>query len=167
MKMVLTRIDESLRNVSTQLLYLFEAALYVAVGILLAGAALTVLLNAFGILWRGLVERSVAGYALQALDQLLLVLVLVEILHTVRISIRSKEIILEPFLVVGLIASVRRVLVIAMQATKLTEARDMADSEAFRRSMIELGVVGFLVLAFVISIYALRLSSKEQELVKE
>jgi uncharacterized membrane protein (DUF373 family) len=112
------------------------------------------------------VERSLAGYALQALDQLLLVLVLVEILHTVRISIRSKEIILEPFLIVGLIASVRRVLIIAMQAAKLTDEGPNV-AEAFRRSMIELGVVGFLVLTFVISIYVLRKSTRDQELVKE
>lgn len=58
---------------------------------------------------------------MQVLDQLLFVLVLVEILHTVRISIRAQEILIEPFLIVGLIASVRRVLVITMQAAKLTE----------------------------------------------
>jgi hypothetical protein len=163
---VLTRVDEKLRDVSTQLLYLFEASLYVAVGFLLAGAALAVLVNACQILWRGLLQSSLTGYALQALDQLLLVLVLVEILHTVRISIRSKEIILEPFLIVGLIASVRRVLVIAMQASKLTEEGNSV-AEAFKRSMIELGVVGFLVLVFVISIFVLRRSERDQELVKE
>jgi hypothetical protein len=162
---VLVRVDEKLRTYSTQLLYLLEAALYVAVGFLLAGAALAVLLDACEILWRGLIQRSLAGYALQALDQLLLVLVLVEILHTVRISIRSKEIILEPFLIVGLIASVRRVLVIAMQAAKLTEeGHDVA--EAFRRSMIELGVVGFLVLVFVVSIYVLRRAHHHEETAK-
>jgi len=163
---VLTRIDGKLRDVSTQVLYLLEAALYVGVGVLLVGAAGAVLVGACQILWKGLVERSLAGYALQALDQLLLVLVLVEILHTVRISIRSKEIILEPFLIVGLIASVRRVLVIAMQAAKLTEEGPNV-AEAFRRSMIELGVVGFLVLTFVVSIYVLRRSQSYEGTVKE
>ena len=51
----------------------------------------------------------------------------------------------EPFLIVGLIASVRRVLVIAMQAAKLSEEK-VNTPELFQRSMIELGVVGFLVL---------------------
>src|SRR5487761_2181015 len=100
-------------------------------------------------------QQTLASSGLQELDALLLVLVLVEILHTVRISIGSKEIILEPFLIVGLIASVRRVLVIAMQASKLTEEGHNV-AEAFQRSMIELGVVGILVLIFVISIYVLR-----------
>jgi uncharacterized membrane protein (DUF373 family) len=163
---VLVRVDEKLRTYSSQLLYLLEAALYIAVGFLLAGAALTVLVEACGILWRGVIERSLHGYALQALDQLLLVLVLVEILHTVRISIRSKEIILEPFLIVGLIASVRRVLVIAMQASKLTEEGPNV-GEQFHRSMIELGVVGFLVLIFVISISVLRRANRNEDLIKE
>lgn len=163
---MLIRVDEALRDVSTKLLYLLEASLYVGVGFLLAGAALAVLLDACQILWRGLIQRSLAGYALQALDQLLLVLVLVEILHTMRISIRSKEIILEPFLIVGLIASVRRVLVIAMQTAKLTEeGHDIA--EPFRRSMIELGVVGVLVLIFVISIYVLRRAHRDEGVVRE
>lgn len=36
---------------------------------------------------------------------------IVELLHTVRISIQSQALTMEPFLVVGLIASIRRVLV--------------------------------------------------------
>jgi len=44
----------------------------------------------------------------EGFEQLLIVLMLVEILHTVRISIRShKLMIVEPFLIVGLIASIR------------------------------------------------------------
>jgi hypothetical protein len=40
---------------------------------------------------------------------------LVEILHTVRISIRSHVLVTEPFLVIGLIASIRRMLVISLE----------------------------------------------------
>lgn len=163
---MIERVDEKLRTRSSQLLYLFEAGLYVSVGFLLGGAALSVLWDATGTLWKGLVQRSLAGYQLLALDQLLLVLVMVEILHTVRISIKSKELIIEPFLIVGLIASVRRVLVIAMQAAKMTE-EGSGVAEAFRRSMIELGVVGFLVLVFVVSIWVLRRIPHEHDMVKE
>jgi hypothetical protein len=35
---------------------------------------------------------------------------IVEILHTVRISLRSHILVAEPFLIVGLIAAVRRIL---------------------------------------------------------
>ncbi len=46
---------------------------------------------------------------------------LVEILHTGRISIRSHVLVTEPFLVVGLIASIRRILVITLEAATLTK----------------------------------------------
>ncbi len=46
---------------------------------------------------------------------------LVEILHTVRLSIRSHTLVTEPFLVVGLIASIRRILVVTLEATTLTK----------------------------------------------
>jgi uncharacterized membrane protein (DUF373 family) len=165
---VLPQIDEKLRTGSSGFLYLLEAMLYTSVGVLLGAAAIAVLVDAIALLWRGVLSRSLADYGLHVLDQLLLVLVLVEILHTVRISIRSKEIIIEPFLIVGLIASVRRVLVITMQAAKLTEeGHGTADAAlAFQKSMIELGVLGFLVLIFVVSIYFLRRASGSEELAK-
>ncbi|HYL15245.1 MAG TPA: phosphate-starvation-inducible PsiE family protein [Terriglobales bacterium] len=63
---------------------------------------------------------------LHVLDQLLVVLMLVEILHTVRISIRSHILVTEPFLIVGLIASLRRSLVITLEAATLTNKRRKA-----------------------------------------
>jgi len=53
---------------------------------------------------------------LRVLDQLLMVLMLVKILHTVHISIRSHTLVTEPCLVVGLIAFIRRTLVITLEA---------------------------------------------------
>ncbi len=159
---MLRQFDESVRRYSSQLLHLTESSLYAAVGVLLGAAAIAVLFEAGGILWHGILHGTLADSGLKELDALLLVLVLVEILHTVRISIGSKEIVLEPFLIVGLIASVRRVLVIAMQAAQLSE-QGSNTPETFQRSMIELGVVGFLVLVFVISIYVLRKATPKDE----
>jgi uncharacterized membrane protein (DUF373 family) len=161
-------IEEKIRERSSEYLHLLEAAIYIAVGLLLAAAACAVLFDATTILWRGVVSRTLGDYGLQAMDQLLFVLVLVEILHTVRISIRAQEILIEPFLIVGLIASVRRVLVITMQAAKLAQdgTESPATGLAFHNSMIELGLLGTLVLAFVLSIYLLRRGHSER-LVKE
>jgi uncharacterized membrane protein (DUF373 family) len=163
---VLEETEDKLRARSSQFLHLLEAALYIVVGTLLAAAAIAVLFGAGVLLWRGIINRDMVGYGLQVLDQLLFVLVLVEILHTVRISIRSQEIFIEPFLIVGLIASIRRVLVITMQAAKLTEeGHGSADAAiAFRNSMIELGLLGVLVLVLVVSIYLLRRSAASKAL---
>jgi hypothetical protein len=68
--------------------------------------------GAVRVLWVSIIHWTMATETLRVLDQLLLVLMLVEILHSVRISIRSHILLAtEPFLVVGLIASIRRVLV--------------------------------------------------------
>ncbi len=48
-------------------------------------------------------------------------LMLVEILHTVRISLGSHVLVAEPFLVIGLIASIRRMLVISLELATLTK----------------------------------------------
>jgi hypothetical protein len=165
---VLQETEGKLRARSSQGLHLLEAMLYIAVGILLSAVAIAVLIDATAILWRGVANRTLAGYGLQVLDQLLFVLVMVEILHTVRISIRTQEILIEPFLIVGLIASVRRVLVITMQAAKLTEEGHSAPDAllAFHNSMVELGLLGILVLVFVLSIYLLRRASLHEKLVE-
>jgi uncharacterized membrane protein (DUF373 family) len=159
---VLSRIDERLRTNASQQLHVVETILYVIVGIILAIAAIAAVIAAAGILWRGIADSKL-NYGLLVLDQLLLVLMLVEILHTVRISIRSQEIITEPFLIVGLIASIRRVLVITMQAAKLTEEGHETSEAAFRNSMIELGLLGFLVLILAIAIYLLRRTPRHIE----
>jgi len=44
------------------------------------------------------------------LDRVLLVLILVEIVHTVVLSLRSHRLIAQPFIVVGLVAVIRRIL---------------------------------------------------------
>jgi hypothetical protein len=55
------------------------------------------------------------------LDRVPLVLMLVEVLYTVRISIGSKEFMsVQPFLMVGLIATIRRVLVITILLSRTT-----------------------------------------------
>src|SRR5438045_2631313 len=100
-----------------------------------------------------------SSHTLQVLDQLLIVLMLFEILNTVRISIRSHTLVVEPFLVVGLIASIRRILVITLEATALTNNGAWATPAAsgiFRASMIELGLLGAVVLVLVFTITLLR-----------
>jgi len=83
---------------------------------------------------------------------------LVEILHTVRISIHSHFLVTEPFLVVGPIASIRRVLVITLEAATLTKGGTWSADGAsiFRASMTELGLLGLLILILVFSITLLR-----------
>jgi hypothetical protein len=122
-----------------------EVALYHIVALLLAITALATIASAAHTLWTGLAHWTIATETLRVLDQLLIVLMLVEILHTVRFSIRSNILLAaEPFLVVGLIASIRRVLIISLQMTALTrEGKWSTDGASiFQSSMIELALLG-------------------------
>jgi uncharacterized membrane protein (DUF373 family) len=101
----------------------------------------------------------------EVIDRLLVVFMLVEILHTVRISIRSHILVTEPFLIVGLIATIRRILVITLNAANLTNGANWAnDGQAkLRASMLELSLLGGTVIVLVISIHILRKSKSPEE----
>ena len=61
---------------------------------------------------RDLATRSVLAAATGLLDRLLLVLIVAEIVHTVVLSLRSHRLAAQPFIVVGLVAVIRRILVL-------------------------------------------------------
>jgi hypothetical protein len=71
----------------------------------------------------------------------------------------------KPFLIVGLIASIRRVLVITMQAANLAEEGHGTPQAAiaFQYAMIELGLLGFLILVFAFSMYLLHRLSRGED----
>lgn len=142
-----------------------EVLVYLVLAVLLFITAIGTAINAGLMLWKGFAHWTIAQQTLEVLDQLLVVLMLVEILHTVRISIRSHILVTEPFLVVGLIASIRRMLVITLEAATLSNGGAWTPQSAsvFRASMIELGLLGFLVLTLVFSITLLRRYSQSSE----
>jgi hypothetical protein len=136
-----------------------EVAIYHIVGVLLAITAAAAIASAGRMLWSGFARWTIATETLRVLDQLLIVLMVVEILHTVRISIRSHIFLaMEPFLVVGLIASIRRVLIISLQMTSLAREGGWSPESAsiFHSSMIELGLLVILIPVLVFSITLLR-----------
>jgi hypothetical protein len=151
-------VEEKLRVHFGDYLGQAEVVIYSVLAVLLFITALATTANAGKMLWEGLGHWTIATETLLVLDQLLVVLMLVEILHTVRISIRSHFLVTEPFLVVGLIASIRRVLVITLEAATLTKGGTWSTESAsiFRASMTELGLLGLLILLLVFSITLLR-----------
>jgi uncharacterized membrane protein (DUF373 family) len=143
-----------------------EQFFYVSLGLMLAIAALLGIGSAASSLWTTVQLHGADGSVLVAIDRLLFVLMIVEILHTVRVSFRAGAMICEPFLVVGLIASIRRVLVITLESSQVdVPGKWTADSHAvLTSSMLELTVLGGLILVMVVSIVLLR-RSKERDAV--
>jgi uncharacterized membrane protein (DUF373 family) len=61
---------------------------------------------------------SVSAAAPVLLDRVLLVLILVEIVHTVVLSLRTHRLVAQPFIVVGLVAVIRRILLVLTPGTQ-------------------------------------------------
>ena len=87
--------------------------------------------------------------ALTLLDRVLLALMLAEILYTLVRFAREGSLEATHFLVIGIIAAVRRVLVLTAEAV---EKFDLADP-AF---LAELGLLALLVVAFALAIRLVR-----------
>jgi uncharacterized membrane protein (DUF373 family) len=139
-----------------------EVLAYLVLGCLLALVALLGVYSAAAALWASVLEWGAALSLVVTIDRILLVLMVIEILHTVRVSFNEGALASEPFLVVGLIASIRRVLVITLESSQAHEpGKWTPDSQGlFNSTMIELGVLCCLILVMVTSIYMLRHSRR-------
>jgi uncharacterized membrane protein (DUF373 family) len=139
-----------------------EIFAYAALGVLLAVTALLGVGSAAWSLWQDLQQHISAASLVLTIDRLLFVLMVVEILHTVRVSFRSGTLVCEPFLIVGLIASIRRVLVITLESSQVYQPGKWTPETQglFNATMLELFVLGGLILIMVISICLLRYSER-------
>jgi uncharacterized membrane protein (DUF373 family) len=118
-----------------------EQALYLAVAAALGltGAALLVY-AAYDFVARLLEGDPFMASTLRLLDGLLLVFIIAELLHTVRASVSERVLLLEPFLIVGIIATIRRLILIT------AEASSSVGPDRFRDLMLELAVLAVVSL---------------------
>lgn len=91
--------------------------------------------------------------AIEAINGLLLVLIILEVLGTVRSYLQEGHTSLKPFLVIGIISATRRVLAVGAETGI---KKTFEDENLFRHLMIDLGVnaVVVLVLAFALFLFA-------------
>ena len=133
-----------------------EHWLTIGLGMILVAATLLVLTSTVVEVWESLRRWPNTDSVFTVVDKLLFVLMLVEILHTVRTAISTHTLAIEPFLIVGLIACVRRILVVTLQSSGLSS--EGGPKTPFDHAMIELGVLGGLTLVLILSIYMSRRS---------
>jgi uncharacterized membrane protein (DUF373 family) len=129
-----------------------EDIVYIGLGVLLSASAIALMISGAFNVFQSLASGTLAQNIIALLDRILLVLLAVELLYTVQVSIREHTLVPEPFLLVGVIAAIRRVLVLTAE---FSHANQM-NNDVFGRSMIELGVLTVLVLVLVISLILLR-----------
>lgn len=86
--------------------------------------------------------------ALGLLDRVLLSLMLAEILYTLLRFAREGGLEATPFLVIGIIAAIRRVLVLTAEALEKFDLKE----PAFLAALAELGLLALMVVAFALAI---------------
>jgi uncharacterized membrane protein (DUF373 family) len=129
-----------------------EDVVYIVLGLLLAAGLAALLLDA-GLTFARSFSAGMAGVNIVPfLDRALLVLMVVEILYTVQVSFREHVLIPEPFLLVALIAAIRRVIVLSAELGELARR----GGEAFRAGMIETALITGVVVALAASLVVLR-----------
>lgn len=129
-----------------------EDIVYIGLGLLLAASALSLLVTEIFYFASYLLAGTLAEKIVLLLDRILLIIMLVEVLYTVQVSFREHTLRPEPFLVVGLIAVTRRILVLTAELSKFAQENEVG----FRNAMIELGLLTLLIVALVLSLRLLR-----------
>ena len=143
---------EGTRNLVARAFTWVEDIVYVGLGVLLAVSAIALLGHSAIRFSSELAHGTLPAAIINLLEQLLLVLMIVELLYTVQVSFREHTVAPEPFLIVGLVAVTRRLLVLTAE---LPGSQPPPDS-AVRASMLELGVLTLMIVGLVGSLLMLR-----------
>jgi uncharacterized membrane protein (DUF373 family) len=151
-------ISHPVRRVVVQGLGLVEDLVYAGLGLLLATAALALLFVAFKSLVNTLFMGLLSGQVVSILDQILLILLIIELLYTVQVSFREHGLLAEPFLLVALIAVIRRVLVLTAELPKLPEA----GATVFSHALLELALLTIMIFVLVASFIMLQKQAKQR-----
>lgn len=130
---------------------LVEYVAYILVGFLLVATVVFLVFDIVKSFFNFPEPGKLILWVVKILDRTLLMLMIAEILYTVRLSIKERVLYSEPFLIVGLIAAIRRILVISVETAY--------QPEKFEPFMIEISILGVLVFLFAVSLVMLRKSS--------
>lgn len=131
------------------------------VGILLTVVALTLAFRSLGIVFALITGPSSSAIPLTAqfLDLVLLILMLAEIIYTVTLSLSGAKLSAQPFLIVGLIAVIRRILVLTVEEVQTGAPVGSGVTE----STLDLAVLTLVAVAFVGAIFLLRYSRPQSD----
>lgn len=142
-------------RMGTRALEFAENAIYAGIVLFLVVAAGALLMLAGRSTWTAFTEPG-QGSVLDLLDVLLLLFIIVELLFAVRTTIEKRELVAEPFLLVGILASIKEIVVLSVEA-----AGAIGSGAEFDDRMTEIAVLGVLVL--LLGATALLLRRKERE----
>ena len=132
----------------------FETVVYAIAFLLLVAAAVLVVIGGFQAVAQAATHKvnTLQGGVL-VLDRVLMVLIIAEIAATLRAVLLYHEIAAEPFLFIGLIACVRRILIVTAASEQVHSDKELD------RLLFELGALGLLIIGIAAAIFMIRYSS--------
>jgi uncharacterized membrane protein (DUF373 family) len=137
-----------------------EDAVYVVVAVLLVVGAVVLLVDAAGELTG--IDQGADLAVLALLDRLLLVFVLVELIFAVRMTLTRREIVAEPFLIVGIIASIKEIILLSVEVANVLEGKATTDgSKDPREFALLIALLALLVVVLSVSAVLLRLKERQ------
>jgi uncharacterized membrane protein (DUF373 family) len=142
--------EEDRQLFADRVLGLLEDAVYWSIAVVLVIGSIALVVAQFN---RMLQLRNTAASTVmvQILDGLLLIFIFVELLYAVRSCLRSHEIVAEPFLIVGMLAGIKEIVVLSVEAAALLDK-----GPAFSPAVVEIGVLGGVVLVLALAAFVLR-----------
>ncbi len=120
-------------------------------------AVLLLTTNIIG-LFRSIVAGTLGNAGIEVLNGILLVMMIMEIVYTVTRSLESHLLVAEPFLIIGAIAAIRRMIVITAEGTKIQET----NPDAFQSLLVELALLAGIVVSMAFAIWILRRSESDR-----
>ncbi|MBN1827146.1 MAG: hypothetical protein JW958_12890 [Candidatus Eisenbacteria bacterium] len=136
-----------------------ETILYGVIALLLIVACVAILGTAAVHFVSEIRSGNVVLGLVHLLEYLLLAFMAVELLYTVCVSLRTHKLSAEPFLIVGLVAAIRRILAVSVEGSTYLHGDDLLK---FRLALWEIALLTGSVLILVISIHVLRRGRTEE-----
>ena len=152
------KLNESL---TTKLLDRTENFVLTIIAIALVALAVLLLGSSIISLFHAAVNGQIRDLAIDILGGILLVMMTMEIVYTVTLSLKTHSLKAEPFLIVGIIAAIRRMLLITAQSTQTY------NSEVFRDTLLELALLAVIIVSMSGAIFMLRQKQEKEEKSKE
>ncbi len=131
-----------------------ENLVYLVIAVVLVAVA-AVVLGSTTVQFAKLADLGTVAMAAEVLDLLLLVFIVVELLFAVRTTLAERELVAEPFLVVGIIASIKEIVVLSVKAP------DYVGTDKIEDTVWLMGVL--TVTIGVLAISSLLVRRKERE----
>lgn len=148
--------EPTYKRVGHRAMELSEDVIYIGIAVFLVATGIVLLFTAGATLVH-VGELGTAEAAIEVLDVLLLLFIVVELMYAVRVTLVKRELVAEPFLLIGIIASIKEIVVLSVKA-----AENIGTTE-FDDQMTEVGILGVLVLLLGVTAWLLRLKEREPE----